>query len=242
MAGEARRRRLRALCKRAGTTTSDTTLIERAFVHESAAKERGLRSNQRLEFLGDSVLGVVAARWLYEQFPDEPEGALAKRKAALCSDRAIAQTAARLGFADLIDVGAGERAHGGNERPSVLADAFEAFLAALYLTEPFGAVRAFVEREHFASVDLERAALGDPKTQLQEFTQGTHGGTPRYEESAAGPAHQRTFTSSVFIEGRLLATGTGPSKKAAQQAAAATALETLRAGAEPNGDHEAQAN
>lgn len=228
MAGEARRRRLRALLKQAGAAASDTALVERAFVHESAAKERALISNERLEFLGDAILGFVSSRYVYERFPDEPEGKLAKRKAAIASDRAIAQTAARLHFADLIDVGAGERAHGGNERPSVLADAFEAFVAALYLTHGLETARAFIERHHIAHLDHARAAESDPKTQLQELAQGRHGTPPRYEESATGPAHLRTFTSSVFVEGEMLATGSGPSKKAAQQEAAAKALAMLR--------------
>lgn len=228
MAGEARRRRLRALLDRAGVADGALEHVEAAFIHESAAKEERLLSNQRLEFLGDAVLGVVAARWLYATYPDEQEGTLAKRKAAIVSDRAIAQSARRLGFADLVRVGAGERAHGGSERSSILADAFEAFLAALYLAYGLDAATRFVEREHIASVDREGSARADAKTQLQELTQAHLACTPVYEERCEGPAHERTFTSVVRVHDRILGTGTGPSKKAAQQDAAAQALITLR--------------
>lgn len=228
MAGERRRNRLRALLERAGVRHAGLEEIERAFVHESAAKERGLRSNERLEFLGDAVLGVVVARWLFERFPDDREGTLAKRKAAIVSDAEIARTAKRLGFADLVELGEGERIHGGAERPSTLGDAFEAFLAALYLEHGFEAAQRFVLNEHLPALDLARAAEADAKTQLQELTQGRLSCIPVYRERAAGPAHERCFTSQVQVDGETLGTGTGPSKKAAQQHAAAQALETLR--------------
>jgi len=229
VAGETRRRRLRALLALAQVPEDALDAVEAAFIHESAAKEELLLSNERLEFLGDAVLGLATARWLYATYRDEKEGTLAKRKAAIVSDYAIAQTARRLGFPQLLRVGAGERAHGGVHRTSILADAFEAFIAALYLHYGFEAARAFVEREHIANFDHEIAAIADPKTQLQELTQAHLACTPVYEERGQGPAHQRTFTSVVTVNGEAVGTGIGPSKKAAQQQAAMQALEALRA-------------
>jgi ribonuclease-3 len=228
MAGEQRRRRLRALLQLADVPSETLESFEQAFVHESAAKEQQIVSNERLEFLGDSVLGLAVARWLYDTYPLDKEGVLAKRKAAIVSDSAIAKTAKRLGFAELLQLGAGERAHGGSERTSILADAFEAFVAALFLAHGFEAARGFVEREHIASVDHELAAIADAKTQLQELTQAFLACTPTYKEHAEGPPHQRTFTSVVTVNGEALGTGTGPSKKAAQQQAAAQALLILQ--------------
>ena len=228
MAGEARRRRLRALLDLAEVPDDTLDAIDQAFVHESAAKEELLLSNERLEFLGDAVLGVVVARWLYATYPQEKEGSLAKRKAAIVSDSAIAETARDLGFSELVRVGAGERAHGGAERVSILADAFEAFLATLYLHYGFDAAQRFIERHHIGTLDHERSAVADAKTQLQELTQARLACTPEYSEKGEGPPHERTFTSVVRINGEQLGTGTGPSKKAAQQNAAAQALAILQ--------------
>jgi ribonuclease-3 len=229
MAGEQRRRRLRALLDCAGVPTRMLPSIDRAFVHESAAKEQQIDSNERQEFLGDAILGMVVAEWLYAVYEDEKEGSLAKRKAAIVSDTAIASTAKRLGFGELIQVGAGERAQGGAERPSILADAFEAFIAALYLEHGLDAARRFIESAHIASVDHATAAQADPKTQLQELTQGRFACMPVYHERGEGPAHARRFTAAVEINGETLGTGIGPSKKAAQQSAAMQALLTLQA-------------
>lgn len=228
MAGEQRRRRLRALLDLAGVENASIDRAEDAFVHESAASERHTDSNERLEFLGDAVLGLIAADWLFRSYPDEREGTLAKRKAAAVSDISIAATAVRLGFADLVHVGAGERAHGGNERTSILADAFEAFVAVLFREYGLETARAFVEREHVAHLDHSRGALSDPKTQLQEYTQARLACVPVYQEEGRGPAHARIFTSTVRVNGEALGTGTGPSKKTAQQDAAAQALRILQ--------------
>lgn len=228
MAGEQRRRRLRALLDLADVPAAEIDRIDAAFVHESAAKEQQTLSNERLEFLGDAVLGLIVSRWLYASYPDEKEGTLAKRKAAIVSDSAIAQTARRLAFNELVQLGAGERAHGGSERTSILADAFEAFIAVLFLEHGFPIAQRFVEREHIARVDHEHAALADPKTQLQELTQAHLSCTPLYREHGEGPPHLRTFTSTVSVSGETLGTGTGPSKKAAQQNAAAQALHILQ--------------
>ncbi|MGZ3496567.1 MAG: ribonuclease III [Vulcanimicrobiaceae bacterium] len=229
MAGENRRRRLRALLEIADLPENAFDAIEPAFVHESAAREGGISSNERLEFLGDAILGMIVASWLYANYPDDKEGVLAKRKAAIVSDRALAASAKRLGFADLVQVGTGERAHGGNERVSILADSFEAFIASIYRHFGVERARAFVEREHIAYLDHATADVADAKTQLQEFTQEHFACMPLYREEGEGPAHERVFTATVTVNDELLGTGTGSSKKAAQQDAAAQALHTLQA-------------
>jgi ribonuclease-3 len=228
MAGEARRRRLRALLEVAGLEEDALVAVDAAFVHESAAKERQIESNERMEFLGDSVLGMVVAHWLFDRFGDDREGSLAKRKGAIVSDEALARSARRLKFGELVDLGAGERAQRGNERTSILADAFEAFIAAIYLHAGLEKARAFVEREHIAHVDVDRATEADAKTSLQEFTQAHLACMPAYREEGDGPPHERVFTSTVTVDGEELGTGTGPSKRAAQQLAAAEALRTLQ--------------
>jgi ribonuclease-3 len=228
VAGEQRRRRLRALLSLAGVPPAALDRLDAAFVHESAAKEQQTLSNERLEFLGDAVLGLAAATWLYATYADEKEGVLAKRKAAIVSDNAIAVTARRLGFGELLQLGAGESAHGGRDRTSILADAFEAFVGAVFLECGFEGALAFIEREHVSNVDHQSAALADPKTQLQELTQARLACAPVYRERGEGPPHLRLFTSTVTINGEALGTGTGPSKKAAQQHAAAQALLILQ--------------
>jgi len=229
MAGENRRRRLRALLAHAGVRVpGDVTLIEQAFVHESHAKEGGGPSNERMEFLGDSVLGFVTAGWLYEHFPDEPEGRLTVRKAAIVNDAQLAQSARRLGFADLVELGVGMRNAGGADNTSILADAFEAFVAALALRYGVEKARTFVVAEHIERLDHAPDALLDPKTRLQHYAQEHLSATPVYRDRSAGTPQAPRFHSSVQVKGKTLGTGSGPSKKAAQQAAAESALLSLR--------------
>jgi ribonuclease-3 len=228
VAGEAHRKRLRALIKRAGVRSAgDLTLIEQAFVHESHAKERGGASNERMEFLGDSVLGFITAAWLYEHF-DEPEGQLTVRKAAIVNDGQLAQSARRLGFADLLQLGTGMRNAGGTDNTSILADAFEAFVAALYLTYGVEKARAFVVREHLEALDHAPGALLDAKTRLQHYAQEHLQATPAYRDESCGTPQTPEFRSSVIVGSKTLGTGTGPSKKAAQRAAAEAALSVLQ--------------
>ena len=229
MSGEAKRRRLRALLQLAGVREDDLETLAAAFIHESAAKESGGSSNERLEFLGDSILGLIVAQWVYANYAEDREGVLARRKATIVSDSALSVSARRLGFSELVELGAGERASGGADRVSILADAFEAFIAALYLRHGFQAAQRFVVDQHIAHRDHSEAGIADPKTLLQEFTQEHFACVPEYEEEGEGPPHLRRFTSFVRVKGELLGTGTGHSKKAAQQDAAAVALRTLQA-------------
>lgn len=230
MPGEAHRRRLRALLRLAGIRSAgDLTLVETAFVHESHAKERGTGSNERMEFLGDSVLGLVTANWLFEHFGEEPEGLLTLRKASIVNDPQLADTARRLGFSDLMQLGAGMRGTGGADNTSILAGAFEAFVAALFLGYGSEKARRFVTVEHIERLDQSTIDLVDPKTRLQHYTQEHLAATPAYREASSGTPQQPAFTSRVSIKGKTLGTGSGPSKKVAQQAAAEAALLSLQA-------------
>ena len=229
MPGEARRRRLRALLKLAGLDGQSFEAMDAAFIHESAAKERQLVSNERLEFLGDSILGMIVAHWVYAQYPGDDQGKLTKAKAAIVNDSALAVSARRLGFSDLIELGAGERSSGGADRVSVLAGSFEAFIAALYVNFGLEVVRRFVLNEHIAHTEHSHEHTRDSKTMLQEYTQGRFACMPEYRQEGEGPPHLPRFTSFVSVQGELLGTGTGHSKKAAQQEAAAHALRTLQA-------------
>jgi ribonuclease III len=228
MAGEAHRRRLRALLRLAGVRVAgDLTVVEQALTHESYAKEHGGQSNERMEFLGDSLLGAITATWLYEQYPGEPEGRLTLRKAAIVNDAQLAESARRIGFPELVRLGTGMRNAGGADNGSILADAFEAFVAALDLRYGPERARTFVLREHVERLDHTGDALLDAKTRLQHYAQEHLGGTPAYRERSTGTPQAPRFSSTVTIKGKTLGTGTGTSKKNAQQAAAEAALLVL---------------
>jgi ribonuclease-3 len=229
MSGEARRRRLRALLRLAGVREAgDVAALETAFVHESFARERGGRSNERLEFLGDSVLGTIVARQLYERFADEDEGSLTLRRAALVNDQRLAATARRLQFSQLLSLGAGMTADGGQDNTTILAGAFEAFVAALYLRYGEAAARRFTIAEHVERFDADAEDLVDAKTRLQHYAQEHLDATPVYRDDSHGTPQEPAFRSSVVVDGKTLADGGGASKKAAQQAAARAALESLK--------------
>jgi len=228
MAGEAQRRRLRALLRLAGVRAAgDLTIVEQAFVHESYAKEHGGASNERMEFFGDSVLGFITAQWLFERFPDEPEGRLTVRKAAIVNDAQLAVTARRLGFSEVLLLGTGMRNAGGADNTSILADAFEAFVAAVHQRYGIERARRFVVAEHIEALDHAPDALLDAKTRLQHYAQEHLSATPAYRDRSQGTPQAPKFHSTVLVNGKTLGTGSGPSKKTAQQAAAAAALSAL---------------
>ncbi|HVA37608.1 MAG TPA: ribonuclease III [Candidatus Dormibacteraeota bacterium] len=230
MAGERYRRRIRALMRRLRLPGEAQPLVEQAFVHSSAVPDGGARacSNERLEFLGDSVLGLAAADHLERSLPDADEGELSRRKARLVSGALLAESARRLGLGDLLVLAPGAAAAGAADRPSLLADAFEALIAAIFRAQGLAAAQAFVEREHFAHVDEGRVSGKDAKTTLQEWAAQHVKCLPVYEDSVAGLPHERAFTSRVSVAGRAMGSGTGPSKRSAQQAAAAQALDLLQ--------------
>ncbi len=228
MAGEAHRRRLRDVLRLAGVERAgDLAIVERAFVHESNAREEGIESNERMEFLGDSVLGFITAEWLYERFGQEPEGMLTLRKAAIVNDAELAETARRLGFSSIIQLGTGLRASGGTGNTSVLADAFEAFVAAVFLRYGLDNARRFLLAEHVEPVAGRLRDLIDPKTRLQHYAQEHLSATPVYNEVDGGTPQSPAFESTVSVAGKALGTGNGSSKKAAQRAAATDALAGL---------------
>ena len=228
MAGESYRARLRALLARAGVKDGNLAAFEGAFVHDSAVSEKlAQRSNQRLEFLGDSILGFIVARSLYERYRDANEGELGLRKAALVSDAAIAQTAEALGFDRLLVMGANLAKEVPAKRRSLLGDAFEAFLAVLYRECGFDVAAHFVQHEHVEPFERAGTELVDPKSALQEWTQRRFGTVPAYEDRVEGSDHEPIFHAVVSIAGEVRAEGSGPSKKTARRAAAARALELL---------------
>ncbi len=229
MSGERRRTRLRALLKLARAADLDPALVEQAFVHQSASREGGGPSNERLEFYGDAILGYVAARWLIDRYPDASEGELTRRKAALVSGEACEKTARRLGFSELVVMGEGMTRSGGAHNASILADAFEAFIAAFARAADLEGVARFIEREHLVPADKGITGAADAKTALQEFAQGVLRVAPMYFERAEGAPHERRYTSQVRVGDEILGEGIGPSKKAAQTSAAAMALAALRA-------------
>ncbi len=228
MAGEARRQRIRTLMALAGAQDSNAQAFDAAFFHESAAKEQlAPQSNERLEFLGDALLGFCVARSLYERYADAAEGELALRKSSLVSDTALAATAERLGFESLLVLGAGHANESAARRRSALADAFEAFLAVLHRECGLAPVEAFLLREHIAPREALGTVIDDPKTILQEWMQRHYKVVPAYVDRAEGSDHEPTFHASVTIDGDVRGDGSGPSKRAAQRAAAAQALALL---------------
>lgn len=229
MPGEQRRRRLRALLKLAHAAPTDLSAFERPFVHDSASRERGGDSNERLEFLGDSVLGFLAADWLYAQHPQESEGWLTQRKAAIVNDRSLAATAERLGFGELMDLGSGMARTGGAQNQSILAAAFEAFIGALYLQYGEARARRFLLEQHATHVDLSEAGVVDAKTRLQHYMQERYREIPRYRERAVGTPQAPEFVSEVILKDTVVGKGSGKSKKQAQTKAASEALTALLA-------------
>jgi ribonuclease-3 len=228
MPGERRRAKLRSLLKTAGAAELDTALVEQAFVHESASREGGGASNERLEFYGDAILGFVAARWLVAKYKGSSEGELSRRKAALVSGEACARTARRLGLGELVMLGQGMAQSGGSDNSTILADAFEAFVAVLADATDLERVARFVVREHIVPADKGATGEADAKTALQELSQAALHVTPMYFERAEGPPQRRRYTSQVRVGDEILGEGIGPSKKAAQLSAAAMALNALR--------------
>ena len=228
MSGENYRRRLRALLRLAGVRRADDlSAFEPAFIHQSHARERGGASNDRMEFLGDSVLGCITAGWLFERFAEEHEGLLTLRRAAIVNDAQLAETARRLGFGSLTRLGAGMHAAGGADNTSVLAGAFEAFVGALYLRFGLERARRFVLAEHIDRLDHSSDELLDAKTKLQHYAQEHLAATPVYRETNRGTPQRPAFKSRVSVKGKILGRGEGASKKAAQQAAAEAALAAL---------------
>ena len=208
-------------------------LLENALYHSSYANEHrslGVDSNERLEFLGDSVLGFITAEFLFKTYGKLPEGDLTRMRAALVCEQSLYQVALQLELGRYLKLGKGEEAGGGRTRQSILADATEAVFAAVYLDGGMEAARALIHRvlldkEQEEAVEERRR---DYKTELQELVQRKPDQTLRYEMvGASGPDHARVFAFRVLLNGQVAGTGEGRSKKEAEQAAAHCALERL---------------
>lgn len=219
---------------RLGYVFRDRALLQLALTHPSVAHEQGapMQTNQRLEFLGDAVLQLVLTRELYEKFPAFGEGPLTKARAKLVNRRTLADRARQLGLGQHLIVSRGEELHGGRERPSALADTYEALLGAILLDGEYEAARAFILRQFQAAFGGLSVIpiLENPKGELQELLQAVSPESPRYGAvSASGPDHDRVFECTVHHCGVELARGRGKSKKAAESEAALAALAKLRA-------------
>jgi ribonuclease III len=214
-----------------GWKFTDHALLDRALTHRSYCSEHGIEdSNERLEFLGDSVLGFVVTQYVYERYPEMPEGELAKLRAAVVSAEALADIAQELDLGASLRLGKGEDASGGRAKPSILADAMEAVIAAVYLDgglEPAARlVLAVLERR------IREQATGpggqDYKTRLQELAAQRCDQLPRYQVRHEGPDHSKRFFAVVSLRSEEYGAGEGRSKKAAEQAAARVAWERLQ--------------
>lgn len=217
-----------------GYAFKNKTLLENALQHSSYANEHrggGMRSNERLEFLGDAVLGVVTADYLFRKHPDLPEGDLTRLRAALVCEDSLHEVAQSLELGRHLKLGRGEEQGGGRRRPSILADATESVFAAVYLD---GGMEAASELIHRVLLDKGREEAveerrRDFKTELQELVQRKSGSTLGYRlVGSTGPDHAKVFEAAVLLNGEVFSTGTGHSKKEAEQAAAGAALEKLQ--------------
>jgi ribonuclease III len=213
-------------------SVSDDGLISRAVTHRSFAYENGgIPTNERLEFLGDSVLGLVVTEELFRRHPDLPEGQLAKLRAAVVNARALAEVARELGIGRFLRLGRGEEASGGRDKSSILADAVEALIGAYYLDRGVEPARELVLRLFGGLLD-EAAKLGaglDWKTSLQELAAGRSLGVPEYDVTESGPDHEKSFEATAVVSGRRIGLGAGRSKKEAEQRAAERAWRELSA-------------
>ena len=208
-------------------------LLERALTHRSYAYENGgLPTNERLEFLGDAVLGLVVTDALFREYPDLPEGQLAKLRAAVVNMRALAGVARGLHLGDFVRLGRGEEGTGGRDKSSILADTLEAVIGAVYIERGLTEASGLVHRL-FDPVIARSARLGaglDWKTSLQELTAAGVLGVPEYHVDESGPDHQKSFRAMVRVGGRVYGSGEGRSKKEAEQQAAEAAWRAISNG------------
>jgi ribonuclease-3 len=209
--------------------------VAQALTHSSYAYENGGTDNERLEFLGDAVLGQAITEALFHRFPDLPEGELAKRRASIVSTTALAEVARAISLGTYLRLGRGEELTGGRDKPSLLADALEALFGVVFLEKGPSEAAGLVNRLLADLVDDAdaRSEASDPKTTLQEWSARANQGIPRYNISDSGPDHAKVFTADVYLDSfpgqsKPAGHGTGSSKKAAELAAANAALHLIR--------------
>lgn len=218
---------LTRLQKTLGYQFNNLDLLKQALTHRSASGEH----NERLEYLGDAILGVVIAEALFHQFPKQNEGDLSRMRATLVRGQTLAEIAKEFTLGEVIRLGPGEMKSGGHRRESILADAVEALIGAVFLDSDIDTTKSLVlswyqQRLH----TISPVALKDPKTRLQEFLQGRRLPLPSYEvEATQGQAHNQTFTVSCTVEGREAILATGTSRRKAEQAAAEQIITALQA-------------
>jgi ribonuclease-3 len=246
--GTERRRELLLFQRHASIRFRELERLEQAFTHRSWANESGspLGNNERLEFLGDSVLGLVVAEYLHEELTDQPEGELARIKSFVVSEASLSEIARRLRIDNYILIGRGEEYSGGRSKKAILADALEAIIGAYYLDSGFPAAKRFVERLLVPEIEkvLEDRHEKDYKTLLQEHVQKRMKTYPHYRiVQKTGPDHDRTFLIEVRINNRSFGQGRGKNKKEAEQDAARVAWTTIQKEAErgPGQRHERSA-
>jgi ribonuclease-3 len=223
---------LRRMAENWGVILDNYEYVNQALTHPTYVfenKNRGLKHNQRLEFLGDAVLGLAVGDFLFHEYPNHPEGDLTKMRAAVVCEASLADQARGLGLGRYLLLGRGEELNGGRERTSILADAFEAVIGAIYLTAGLKTAKNFVLKylgEMIKRLDMEN--YGDYKTMLQEFVQkyGEHRVSYLILDES-GPDHNKRFEAGVMYKEKLLARGTGNSKKEAEQKAAQVALKNI---------------
>ncbi len=225
---------LNRLQEAVGLRFNDFTLIQRAFVHRSylheADDDSDLQDNQRLEFLGDAVLGFVVSELLFRLYPERREGELTSLRSGLVRRDSLSRFASELCLGEYLLLGRGEEESGGRTRHTTLCDTYEAFIGALYLDQGIAGLRGFLEPRLLTEIErADQFALSkDPKSRLQEWVQAAMGQTPRYRTvHTEGPDHARRFTRQVTIDKQPYGVGEGQSKQAAEQAAAAMALARL---------------
>lgn len=217
--------------ERIGYVFKDKSLLENALRHSSYINEHGLNKtdcNERVEFLGDSVLELVSSEFLYTHLPETPEGEMTKLRASLVCESALFNDAKALELGSFLSMGRGEELSGGRDKPSIVSDAMEALIGAIYLDSGLGAAREFIHRYVLSDFN-EKLSLDDPKTELQEIVQQQPGNALVYEiVDESGPGNSRAFTAAVKLNGEVLAQGCGPNKKDAEQQAARRAIIILK--------------
>jgi len=236
-----RRDELAAFQKKAGLRFKSLELLNRALTHRSRTNEESFRNenNERLEFLGDAVLGMVAASYLYKKLPDRAEGELARVKSFVVSEDTLSELALALGIDRALLIGKGEEQSGGRGKKAILADAMEAVIGAYYLDQGFDKVAAFILKILSPEVTkvLENRHRKDYKTIIQEFVQKQHRSYPKYSViRRSGPDHDRTFWISCIIEEKEYGPAEGKNKKEAEQKAAALAYEAVLAAGGPEAE------
>lgn len=222
---------MKTLEEKLGYRFQDRSLLENALTHSSYANEHHAgrsQSNERLEFLGDSVLGMVVADYLYRNFPDLPEGDLTRMRASLVCEDNLVVVARLWALGSYLKLGKGEESCGGRERPSIQADAVEAVLAAVYLDGGIAQARRIIQKFILDNMAQMNQSNRDAKTALQEFVQRKSGQVLTYHLiGQSGPDHNKTFQMEVQLNGTSIGSGSGRSKKDAEQAAARSALDAL---------------